>query len=200
MNKSKLDKSKDLVKKIKFWLKFYWLGFLLISIFIALILLTLTLSNMVSNLQETLLIASIFSPYLILYVQNVRKRKEVRNSLIYLYTRILYLVGIIQINAEITEKIREYWHDMILLPSIEQSEIKEFSRKVQNLIIELRGFNYNVLIKFGCVIINPENYNFILLHKYDIGIMGIQNLKEDIYITTDKMAVDKISNELEKLI
>ena len=162
--------------------------------------LSLTLSNKLPNLQETLLIASIFSPYLILYLQNVSKRKEIKNRLLYLYTRIYYLIYLIQMNAELAEKIQEYPHKRRFSIFIEEPEFKRFGKKVQSLVLELMVFNYNELLKFGCMPTDPENNGFILLGKYLLYIGGIQILEEKKDITTDKKAVEKITEELEKLI
>jgi len=187
------DLNKEVQKysfKLKYWFKFYSIG-----IIIAVIILTIVFSigffaDKIANLERIILIISLISPYIILYIQNLSKRKKIHERYWLIVNKIRLILVYLFMNREIIIKINESSKNVALLKEYSEIDLENIDKIVENLpkfISELRLFDVNELWRLKCLLFDPENTVLHLLDKYIIsvkGIISIENRRNELNLKT----------------
>lgn len=192
-----MDKS----KKLKDWLKFYYSGVLLLTLLISLSIVTLLFANTILNLQETILVISLISPYLILYLQYIRNKKEAKVRLKIIAKKIEALIRFVVQQSDLINKINyAYEKQLNDLKPKNKRNLENLLTIVPNLIKDIKNTDINDLIRLRIYSIEPENQYIHFTDSYLIGVRGIIEMGTGDNITSNKDKISKILKELYNLI
>lgn len=196
IKKGSLNKKKN--TNLKKWLRKYWLGLLLIGFIIDSVILTLFFANKIANLQESILLISLLSPYAILYIQHLQKNKTETDRLKIIIKKIINIINFIIGNSASIETLNVAIFDREILRDVSQQTQKylEFVGKyIPKLISELKDYDINDLVKVKCFLRDPDNTYFDLFDRYQIGLLGIKDIVNNIDITKDSERISLILKE-----
>lgn len=188
--------------RFKGWMKLYGLGTIIAISLILIITFTIFYTNKINNLQETILILSLLSPYVILYIQQIKKKKESKGR--------LKVIGL-KLNALI-KYLHKYSHRIALIDfnfssisefytiASESIEIQRHYKIVRGLINDIKNNNINDLTKMRLFAIEPEGLSIHYTDKYLIGIRGIIEISSGNEISSDKNKVEEITKEIDDFV
>ena len=124
---------------------------------------TFLYANKIDNLQETILIATLISPYIILFIQNERKKKDLRDRLRIiaeeLKALVLYIDGMFDDYTE-----------------TDLAENEVYQKKIRDVISFIRTQNMDDLARMSITFVSPAESDRAYLYfanYFEIGDRGI---------------------------
>ena len=168
------------------------------------IFLILNWGHTIVNLTETIQFIVILSPFIILYIQNIKEKKARNERLRIIIDKITYLISDIYEGKEILKEFKEKGKFRNLFVPLGRLTLKTEEKYMIEIIklhiSNLRNFSLSELAKISCRFDNPMNYSISILNKYQIGLFGIKNIIENEDLTENEEKINEIYYELIKLI
>lgn len=197
------DFEKDFEKfsyKLLCWIKLNLWGIIIIIIIVILNVFILIVGNNIPNLEKSILVTSILTPYFIIYLTTIKEKKRKKIRLLAIYRKISFFLFYLYNNAKLIGNVQKSIKNkdsMKTLPQEDIKELSEFMNKVTTLISEFNRFTINDLHDLSCVILDPDN-SFIFIGDYSISAQGIRKLNADDHVIPDEAIILKILKELRK--
>lgn len=183
-------------------MKLYGLGIVISISSILIIILTILYADKINNLQETILILALLSPYVILYIQQIKKKKESRERLkvisLKLKALINYLHNYSYRNALVIRDI--FRMSDISKLSGNAMELKNHFNNVNGLINGIIKNDINDLTKLELYTIGSEGLYIHFKDKYVIGIRGILEGSSKNDLSSEESKIKEIIKEIDDLV
>jgi len=189
-------------KRFRKWMKLYALGIIISISSILIIIFTILYADKIKNLQETILILALLSPYVILYIQQIKKRKESSERLkvisLKLKALINYLHKFSYRNALVDIDI--FSMNDISKISGNSFELRTHFNNVQGLINDIIKNDINDLTKLELYTIGSEGLYIHFKDKYLIGIRGIFEGSSKNDMSSEESKIKEIKKEIDDLV